>query len=87
MSGVVLYFFRSHLVRNQLFRLRIAVNSFRFCSLVNKPLGVLAIVYCPSSLVSNVSNQLCHRSTTFPIKYTFESMAYCCHLSDVVSAS
>ena len=52
-------------------RLRIAVNAICFSSLVNKPLGVLAMVYYPSSLVSNVSSELCHGSTTFPIKYSF----------------
>ena len=56
MSGVFLCFLRSDLVRNQQFRLPIAVNAICFSSLVNKPLGVLTMVYCPSSLVSNVSN-------------------------------
>ena len=58
MSGVFLCFLRSDLVRNQQFRLPIAVNAICFSSLVNKPLGVLTMVYCPSSLVSNVPNQI-----------------------------
>ena len=85
MSSVLLYFFRSDLVRNQLFRLRIAVKAICFSSLVNKPLGVLTMVSSRSSLVPNVSNQLCHGSIAFPIKYTFESMAYCWHFSDMLS--
>ena len=49
-----LYFFRSDLVRNQLFRPRIAVNAIFFSSLVNKQLfGGLAMVCGLSSLVSN----------------------------------
>ena len=68
MSGV---FLCSDLVTNQLFRLRIAMNAICFSLFVNKPLGVLAMVYYPSSLVSNVSSELCHGLTTFPIKYTF----------------
>ena len=62
MSSVFLYFFRSDLVRNQLFRLRIAVKAICFSSLVNKPLGVLTMVSSRSSLIPNVSNQLCHVS-------------------------
>ena len=69
MSGVFLYFFRSVLVRNQLFRLRIAVNAICFSSLVNKPLVVLAMVYCPQQpcfqrfqsimpWINHVSNQI-----------------------------
>ena len=54
MFSVFLYFFRSDLVRNQLFRPRMAVNAICFSSLVNKrPFGGLGMVCCPSSLVSN----------------------------------
>ena len=58
MSSVFLYFFRSDLVRNQLFRPRIAVKAICFSSLVNKPLGVLTMVSSRSSLVPHVSNQI-----------------------------
>ena len=35
------------------------------------------MVYCLCSLVSN---QIYHRSTSFPVKYTMKSMVYCPHL-------
>ena len=38
---------------------------------------------CSCSLVSN---ELYHRSTSFQMKYTLESMVYCSHLPDLVSA-
>ena len=55
MFSVFLSFFRSDLVRNQLFRLRIAVNTVCFWfTRVNKQLvSGLEMACCPSSLVSN----------------------------------
>ena len=60
-----------------------------FSSLVNKQLGHRAwkrgwsMVFCPSSLVFN---QIYHDPfTSFPIKYTIESLVYCSHLPNLVS--
>ena len=41
------------------------------------------MVYCPCSLVSN---QIYHPKTSFPMKYTIESMVYCSHLPNMVRA-
>ena len=43
-----------------------------------------SMVYFPCSLVSN---QIYHRSTSFPLKCTIESMVYCSHLPNMVSTS
>ena len=57
---------------------------------INKQLGGRAwkrgwsIVYCPCSLVSQ---QIYHRSTSLPIKYTMESMLYCSHLLNAVAVN
>ena len=41
------------------------------------------MVYCPCSLVSN---QIYHPTTSFPMKYTIESMVYCSQLPNMVRA-
>ena len=43
-----------------------------------------SMVYFPCSLVSN---QMYHRSTSFPMKCAIESMVYCSHLPNMVSTS
>ena len=65
MSSVFLYFFRSDLVRNQLFRLRIAVKAICFSSLVNKPLGVLTM-----------SLPVAASFPTFPINYAMDQSRF-----------
>ena len=74
MFSVFLYFFRPDLVRNQLFRPRMAVNAICFSSLVNKRL--LEAWGWSVALAAS-----------FPIKYTIESMVYCSNLPNMVSAS
>ena len=50
--NVFLYFFRSDLFRNQLFRLRITVNTICFSSPVKKQLGGSVMIYNLRSLFS-----------------------------------
>ena len=54
-----------------------AISSSNSCK------GHFLVHFCPSSLVSN---QIYHRSASFPIKYIIESMVYCSHLPNMVSA-
>ena len=76
----------------QLFRLRIAVKAIflvHFCpsSLVSNQYTIdLPRFQSNIPSICLVSNQIYHRSSSFPIKYIIESMVYCSHLPNMVSA-
>ena len=87
---VFLHFFRAVLVRNSATsssdsrKRHFLVQSWIIANVSRAWKQGWSMAYFPCSLVSN---QIYHRSTSFPMKCSIESMVYCSHLPNMVSTS